>query len=358
MLPATTLKSLPPIARQREEPVISLLLPFNPKITPRDTLAKRLELAVLNVKEELDRHYPREETHVLMVRLRKLVSGLNYGTFKESIAIYLSANTEQVFYLDMEVNERIVADGALTMRQVIENKADERNCLLLLLSAERVKIFHAGNGELKRLLSATPYSINSRKDDLPERVANFSDPSSLKELMLDKFMRHADHALEAILVYYPFPVIVMAAERTGGHFKKLSNNGTHIAACIHGNFEDASESSLLQAIAPYMEEWEKLKQHHLVAGLDKAMSAGKVAAGIREVCKEATMHKGRLLLVERNFRYKLDIIGVNRKQPEPFYLEDKVDEAILNVLQSGGEVEFVEDGMLAKYGQVALVKYY
>jgi hypothetical protein len=358
MTPAPVAKSLPLLQRERIEPMISILLPFDPKITPRDTLSKRLELAVMRVKEELDRHYPIEETYMLMVRLRKLANGLNYGTFKRSIAIYLSAAVEKVFYLDMDVNEQIVADGALTMRHLIERKADAYNCLLLLLSAERVKIFHAADGHLKRLLTVTPSSMSSRTDDVPERVSNFSDPSSLKELMLDKFMRYANHTLEAMLAYYPFPVIVMAAERTAGHFKKVSGNNIHVAAYIHGNFEDASEACVKQAIAPYMEKWQKLKQYHLLSILDKAMGSGKVAAGIRDVCKESSMHKGRLLLVENSFRYKLDIADVKGKEQKPFYLQDKVDEAILNVLESGGEVEFVEDGMLAAYGQVALIKYY
>lgn len=339
-------------------PYISILVPFNPKITASGILAKRLDTAVTQVKDELDRHYAKEETYALMVRLRKLVAELNYSTYKRSIAIYLSADVEKVFYLDMDVNECVVADGALNMRHIIRNKADIHNCLLLLLSGERVKIFHAGAEGLRALLSVTPHNMStaSVQGNLHER-ANVSDPSAAKAASLEKFMRYADTVLNMILPFYPFPVIVMAAERTAGHFKKITGSATHIAAYVHGNYEHVPDGHLLQAIAPYMEQWDKVKQQHLLAKLEKAMGAGKVAAGIRNVCKEAKLHKGRMLLVERNFKYKMDI-SVKGSSSQPFYLYDKVDEAILNVLESGGEVEFVDDDALAEYGQVALIKYY
>jgi hypothetical protein len=157
---------------------------------------------------------------------------------------------------------------------------------------------------------------------------------------------------------YAYPVIVMATERTGGHFKKITANDTHIATFIHGNFEDAAESSLLQSIAPCMEQWDRLKQQHLLEKLEKSMGAGKVAAGPRSVCKEALMHKGRMLLIEKTYQYKLDIPPAGDKAPKPFYFYDKIDEAILNVLESGGDVEFVDDGALAQYGHIAMIKYY
>lgn len=337
------------------EPFISILLPFEPKITGKVALTKRLEAAVGRVKDELDRHYEKERTHKLMLRLRNMVSALNFTTYKKSIALYLSDTVEKVFYLDIEVNERISVNGPITMRDLIRSKKEALNYLLMSLSAERVIIFHGTEAGLRRILFITPDSMIPSRHDLPERVANFSDPAAVREVMLDKFMRYADRALHTLMPAYPYPVIIMAAERTGGHFSKLTANQAHIAAFIHGNFEDASEKHLQEVVAPYLAQWQQLKQQHLVSRLDEAMSAGRLTTGVREVCREAVMQKGRLLVVEENFAYQLSKVG--EEQP-PAYLSDKVDEAIANVLESGGDVAFVEDGTLPAYKRIALVKYY
>jgi hypothetical protein len=358
IMPATLIQPTPHTHEVNLEPVISILLPFDPKITPKEVLTSRLDSATMQAKDELDRHYQREETYTLMVRLRKLISRLNYGTYKKSVAIYLSADTEKVFYLDMEVENRVSVDGPFTMRDLVQSKKDARNYLLLLLSGERINVFHGNAGGFKRLLSITPDNIGAFKNNLPGRVANFSDPSSVKETLLDKFLRYADHALTMLLVNYPFPVIVMATERTGGHFKKVSGNDSHIMAYVHGNFEEASQSSLRQSVAPCLEQWEKLMQQQLLKQLDNAMGAGRLAIGVRDVNAAASLQKGRLLVMERNFKYKVGMPDELEKSTRPFYLQDRADEAIAKVLESGGEVEFVEDGALNQYKHIALVKYY
>ena len=40
------------------------------------------------------------------------------------------------------------------------------------------------------------------------------------------------------------------------------------------------------------------------------------------------------------------------------YVKDAVDDIIEKVLESGGDVEFVEEGVLNYYGQIALIKFF
>jgi len=41
-----------------------------------------------------------------------------------------------------------------------------------------------------------------------------------------------------------------------------------------------------------------------------------------------------------------------------FFIKDAVNDVIEKVLESGGDVEFVENGVLADYGRVALIEYF
>ena len=90
--------------------------------------------------------------------------------------------------------------------------------------------------------------------------------------------------------------------------------------------------------------------------LGEAMHAGKLASGLRAVCKDALMNKGQLLVIERNYAPHVKGLPTDNFERH-FYIRDAIDRAIENVLKSGGEVEFVNDQVLKEYRHIALVKY-
>jgi inosine-uridine nucleoside N-ribohydrolase len=79
-------------------------------------------------------------------------------------------------------------------------------------------------------------------------------------------------------------------------------------------------------------------------------------------------HKGKLLVIEKNFKYAAEHFmgsdATNKifKAIEPYnkfsYIKDAVDDIIEKVLENGGDVEFVENGLLKEYNQIALIQYY
>lgn len=56
---------------------------------------------------------------------------------------------------------------------------------------------------------------------------------------------------------------------------------------------------------------------------------------------------------DANVIYKRDEINNNA-----FYIKDAVDDVIEKVLSSGGDVEFVDEGVLKDYNKIALIEYY
>ena len=164
---------------------------------------------------------------------------------------------------------------------------------------------------------------------------------------MDKFLRHADNVLTELLKSYPYPLFVLAPDRITGHFKKLTHNGRHIVGYVHGSFEDATERTLRETVMPYIAKWEDVKQLHLLNRLDDAQSAGKLAVGMRSAYKEASCKKGQLLVVERNCTSPLKAFAKEASADHPYYIKDAVDVVIEKVLESGGDVEFVNEGIVA-----------
>jgi hypothetical protein len=338
MIPALTQSAPRLVAVGAGAPTVSLLIPFEPKITSRSVLESSLQSAMKEVKMQLDIKRPNEETYMVLVRLGKLIERLNYGTYKKSAVIFLSAGIEKVFYLDMDVQQRIAVDVPLTMRNVAESKADARNHLLLVINDEHVRIFHGNSDGLTRLQTFTAGSVS-------EYMPGSGNGSVL---------RYLDHCLDTLLIDYPFPVVVMASGRMCLQFKTHTYNAAHVVAYMHGDFEDESEARLREDTMPLLAHWKQHKQQHVLQQLEQARKNNKLARGMREVCKEICEHRGKMLVVEKSFHSRIGAVP-NLQVSGQFYIQDNIDEAIARLLDAGADVEFVEDGVLKEYKHVALI---
>jgi hypothetical protein len=302
---------------------------------------------------------------LVIQKLRRIVKNLNFNTFKKSIAIYVSPVFEKVLYLDIPMEEKVIVDGSFEIRDLLYAKKEFHNYLVLIVSGKWSKVYLGNYSTFVKVKSNVPDNIAAFENDTPERLANFSDPSYKKEVLLNRFLQHTDDGLKFLLHAYPLPVFIMGTKKILGHFKAITKNEKSIIGYVHGNYEEATETELGDALKPYINDWKKVKTEALRQQIEKAEDAGKLATGMMDVWKLASQSRGRLLVVEKNFMYAAEQGGseeVIYKPSEPYnrfsYIKDAVDDVIEKVLEHGGDVEFVEEGTLKDYRHIALVQYY
>jgi hypothetical protein len=344
-------------------PAISIILPFEPMMSSKSELGLKLKLALGQVESHLMARYPSEKAMPALFKLNRVIDNINYNTHKKSIAIFVSPVTEKVYYLDIRVEEKIVFDESFEIRDLIYSKKQNTDYLVLILSAERSKMFLNNSSKFNLIKSNIRENVFACKHDKAEKATNFSDTEKYKEVLLYKFLHHMDEGLTLVLKAYNLPVFVMGAEKVLGHFKKNSQNVDRLVEFIHGNYTDATDSEIREALQPYVQDWKNIKQHEIIMEIAKATDDGKVASGIHKVWK-AVLHKNcRLLVVEKDFVCPVHLgsntDAIHKTGPNnPFYIKDAVDEIMEKVLQSGGNVEFVENDLLIDYGRIALIQYH
>jgi hypothetical protein len=353
------------IATIKYLPAVSIILPFEPVMSLKTELEYKLKLAVQKVESRLLKDYTMDKALPVILKLKSLVQHISFNTHKKSIAIFVSPLIGKIFYLDIPVEEKIIIDESFEIRDLIYSKKELHKYLLLVLSGKSQKIYLGDTTEFIRIVSQVSDHAAAYENDIPEKVANFSDPSYRKEVMLDKFLHHIDEGLSILLKAYPLPMFVLATERTIGRFKKISKNRQHIIDYVRGNFEEAPEEELKKVMHPYITNWKSVKQQALLQQLDAARGAKKLVAGVKEVWKAAYQKKGRLLVVEKNYMvpaqqgadpeiiYQHDLSGNNS-----FFIKDAVDDIIEKVLENGGDIEFVDNDLLTSYEHIALALYY
>lgn len=345
------------------QPAVTIILPFEPVMNSRMQLEHALENAVKKVEKMIVGNYAADACVIVLQRLQSLIETINYNSPRKSIAIYISPLFEKILYLEVPLEERVEVGDSFHIRDVIYARKQEQKYLVLLLSARESQILLGNNHSLIKIVADPIRHASQYVNDIPEKVGNFSDSTSRKEVLMDKFLHHIDKALDIILDNYPLPLFVMGTDRITGHFKQLTHHGKIAVAYIHGNYEEAGVEELMKVLQPYIADWKALKMRDLVNRLDEAKGNRRLATGMREVWQEAMSNKGQLLVVEKGFTFQFDDgrhtsaikwPGSNRIS----YIHDAVDQVIERTLESGGDVEFVDDGLLGDYDHIALVEYY
>lgn len=346
-------------------PAVSVIMPFEPKMNLQTELSHALKMAADKVERELKEQYPGEAGSLVMQKLRALLKNLNFDTRKKSVAIYVSPVFEKILYLDIPVEEKNIVDESFEIRDLVYSKKQFHKYLVQLMSGKESRIYLGNSTSFVRLVTNTPESVLAYKNDSPEKVANFSDMSERKEILMEKFLLHTDNSLGLILKAYQLPLFVLGTERILGHFRKITRHNHAIVKYVHGNYEEASVSDLQAVLAPYISDWKKVLEVNLLNQLEDAADRKKLATGIHEVWKEAVALKGRLLVVEKNYMVAAQRGGSDEviyQLSEPYnrysYIKDAVDDVIEKVLEGGGDVEFTEQGVLDNYGHIALIQYY
>ena len=346
-------------------PAISIVLPFEPKMNQKAALSHALKLAADKVERELKENYPADISGLVMDKLRNIITNLNYNTHKKSIAIYVSPVFEKVLYLDIAVEEKIIVDESFEIRDLVYNKKQSHQYLVLVLTGKKSRMFLGNSKSFVKIITDTPGSVYAYVNEAPEKVSNFSDASSRREIVMEKFLRHVDNSLGIILNAYHLPLFVLGTERIVGHFKKLSKHSSAVVEYIYGGYDDATAAELAEILQPYTTKWKEVKQKEILNQLEDAAGKKQLVVGMRNVWREAMNHKGRLLIVEKDYMYAAqrgsgkNVIYMPVKPYSQFSLiKDAVDDVIEKILEQGGDVEFLHKDVLKDYQPIALIQYY
>src|SRR5438105_2212942 len=156
------------------QPAISIIMPFEPKMSLKTELEHKLKLACQRVHKQLKANYTEERRGFVMNKLQSVIKNLDFSTYKRSIAIFVSPLVEKVFYLDIAVEEKVIIDESFEIRDLVYSKKEINKYLVLVLSAERSTIFLGNTTQFVRILSNMPSHSAGYKHDEHERPGNFS----------------------------------------------------------------------------------------------------------------------------------------------------------------------------------------
>ncbi|MEO8413220.1 MAG: hypothetical protein ABI472_06150 [Ginsengibacter sp.] len=331
-------------------PSISIIMPFEPKMTSKRELSVSVNNAMVRAEQELLENFQIDLAMLVIEKLKIVVRDLEYSTHKKSIGIFVSPVFEKILYLEMEVKERIIVDNFFTIRDLIKSKKEIRNHLLLVLNEKESKIYFCNNETVLQVFShRSEFSLHGD-----------TQQNNMDTGFVDKYLRQIDRVLDNVLPSFKVPLFVAGDEKITGQFKNITKHASFIVQYISYDCGNISLHELKLLMGRLLNS--KVRQENLRQQLTNASVAAQMVSGIEDVFRKVARHQGRLLLVEKNYHYpsrgggnKELIDNAIHPYSQLSYIKDEVDDIIEKVLDANGEVEFVDKDGLNDYDHIALI---
>jgi hypothetical protein len=358
MIPKLLYTSESSIAKPlRMPPTVLIKMRFEPLAMSKTFIEAKIRDIFNKVGGRVYTLFPTATAEEILEKLFSVTASLNYTSQKKSVVIYLSGNTERVYYLNSIVKEDVSVGRPFTAKDIFRNEEFARKYLVLVLTKEFTKIFEGQSDNLSL------HVLN-----LPEQVAAYSGYSSnefkTQKDFLQQFLNHAIGILKILLSSNAIPYFVVATAEAKDVFLSLSECPKNAIAYINLESDLPSDAEISHAIKPFISDWTEVRNKDIMNQIRLAEQNGKLVAGIEEVWKTARHCRCKLLAVEKNYQapayfdnhstipFNRDMIVTNS-----LHMKDAVDDAIEQVLKDGGEVHLVEQGLLDHYLHITLIKY-
>jgi hypothetical protein len=129
-------------------------------------------------------------------------------------------------------------------------KENKYNYLILLLSAKEVHLYIYDKNKFEKIKLISADNVVAYERDMPARMGQFTDATTHKEVLINKFLHHIDLALGEILNQYPkVPLFVLGTKKITGHFNQLTKHAKAVTEYIDGNYNESSMQELKEVLA-------------------------------------------------------------------------------------------------------------
>lgn len=297
----------------------------------------------------------------LIDRLDGAAADVDLGGGAQGVVIVVTPESAKVRALPFPVRDGVSLGPTPATRYLVQGLRRSPRYRVLVISDRATRLFEAVRDDLVEVVEhGLPMAARIVPRDRRAVAGRFALPTGRDSReQRRRFYRQIDQALNKITRDDELPLVLVGVRRSTSLFQEVSDNARFVVGTVGGAHDRASAGGLGKAVWPIMRAQLVARRAVVVEELATAAATGMAVTGIDEVWQLGREGRGRLLVVEEDYRARpareVDGRLVWTDDASPDVLDDPVDEIVEHVVRAGGMVEFVAPGALAELGHIGLI---
>lgn len=343
----------------RDYPSVSIMMQLRREQWGPSGSRTRLEFMVNEVRRRLQRAaVPAADVAAVIKNIRALIETVD---FKEkagsSLSILANRHLAKKTFLPSFVKENIAIGESFSLRALVNSASRAPYFRVLLLSTKEIRLLVGDSAELRDA------NTNQFPMTHPAKIhPAFEQPH------IHTFFGQADSYVSDLCADDAAPLILIGTARDIAVYRAITAIPHERIAGILAFAPGSSDlwlSQLHRCCLNLVKDYEERQMVIALRALETAVAEDNYATGIHEVWRRAQEGLCKTLIVEKNYycpaTLQDDFLRVESAdlgdRCGPNILPDAIDTVIQKILAGGGNVGFVHDGNLTRFGQVAAVLY-
>lgn len=354
---------------------ISIIIPLHKPLPGKKENRLLLEKAVTAVREQLVERYNEQITTPLLISLDELAELADAGIHAEGIGLFVSEHVKQIIPFFRPVKERIIISDSFEIRDLLYQNYYSDPYIVLHLTEKETRLFKGIFGALTEVNSGKfPFKyIDDYEYSRPSQGSSYIGAAFIKDFEQDKsrlikiryehFLKNVDKALDPYLKANE-KLIVCGVESDITYFKRNTHHEKSIIGQLVGNYTYSTLHKLAITAWDEVQHFYDLQKSKLISEFQELLGTKKAVTGLADIWKATAEGRAYQLLVEKDFSQPGFLVDNDNhlylKPPMKPHrvISDAVNNLMQMVVDKGGEVIIVENGLLDSYKHIALVARY
>ncbi len=354
-------EQLTDLLNRQQDPAISIILGNGNKDIDRRALKILFKDAMKEVQKQLQsRDYNKHKIQEIEENIEKEIEETDLPSQLKGLGIFASEQAVDILLFPFDVSTKIVVDNHFQVRDLLFAVNRTFQYDIIHLSKKDTRFFNGYGPDI--------IEIKYHKD-FPHGIQTYLedhwtiDPMYMKMHALTIYSKKVDDFLR-LHTNMNKPLVVIGDPELIGYFRKETRYPKRIIAEVHGDYEAATLPEIKKHVDSVYPEMLKNWQIQLLKKNQHYIDAMQYAAGIKDVWKAVFLREGWMLIIEKDYTqsgwsYNSGLrFSIDEEKTDGQYHEDAINDLIEMVLTTGGEVCFVDSGMLNKFDKILLITRY
>lgn len=355
-------------------PCVTIILPMHRLSPDRIKDSEAVTSAVNQVEMYLLTHFQKTDKEVasLIKSIDGIVETIDYTHSKDGIGIFVSPHISTFMKFPFPVEEKINVAETFDIRDILYYMNTIIDYHVLSISKKHIRLLKGKGEELQEIKDSNfPVTyVEMYEYDKPSLGTSFGsstlkeyekDKSVMEEIRLIDFLRKTDHVLEKYISSNS-PLIISGGAKEINDYLTATKHKKRIIGKVMGSYNFNGGVQLAWHTWNQIIAYQTKKNETMLLKLRELVGKKLLAVGLEEVWKVSHQAKGLRLIVEKDYECHAFITSDNQelKFQKPFgrkkyiYIRDAVERILKTVRAKGGEIVFVENGLMKDFIKIAL----